>query len=201
MYLFESGKMSTRRGDVIKMEDLLDEATAKTLAIINEKNPSLENKETVAEQVGVGALKFNKLYNSRAKDTMFDWDRMLNFEGETGPYVQYTHARACSVLRKAGDPPTTPDPASLTEDEPFEVARLLHSFPDKIRDAAVKYEPFIIARHMVALAQAYNAFYHKHQILCDNSQTRNARLALTNATRQVLKTGLALLGIDAPVVM
>jgi arginyl-tRNA synthetase len=216
MYLFESGKMSTRRGDVIKMEDLLNEAVEKTLAIINEKNPELQNKESVAEQVGIGALKFNKLYNSRTKDTVFDWDRMLNFDGETGPYVQYTHARACSVLRKSLSADSrmdfgalglalvsgpTFDASLLCDDEPFEVMRLIHDFPAKVRDAATKYEPFIIARQLVALAQTYNAFYHKHQILVEDEPTRRARLALTAAVRQVLKTGLGLLGISAPVVM
>ncbi|MCL1845740.1 MAG: arginine--tRNA ligase [Defluviitaleaceae bacterium] len=216
MYLFESGKMSTRRGDVIKVEDLLDEAVAKTLAIINEKNPELLNKERVAEQVGVGALKFGKLYNSRIKDTVFDWDRMLNFEGETGPYVQYTHARACSVLRKSLSADsnmdfgalgvalitgTTFDSSILDDDEAFDVLRILHDFPAKVVDCAEKYEPFIIARHMVALAQAYNTFYTKHQILVDDEPTRRARLALTAAVRTVLKTGLGLLGIAAPAVM
>lgn len=216
MYLFEGGKMSTRRGEVIKIEDLLDEATAKTLEIINEKNPNLANKEHVAEQVGIGALKFNKLYNSRIKDTVFDWDRMLNFEGETSPYVQYTHARACSVLRKALSEDSlmdfgalglamisgpTFDASLLTEDEPFEVMRIIHDFPAKVRSAAEKYEPYIIARQLVALAQAYNAFYNKHQILVDDEPTRRARLTLTAAVRQVLKIGLELLGIAAPVVM
>ncbi|MCL1842843.1 MAG: arginine--tRNA ligase [Defluviitaleaceae bacterium] len=216
MYLFESGKMSTRRGDVIKMEDLLDEAFAKTLEIIDEKNPNLHNRELVAEQVGVGALKFNKLYNSRIKDTVFDWERMLNFEGETGPYVQYTHARSCSVLRKSLSTDSrmdfgalglalisgpTFDSTFLTEDESFDVMRLLHDFPAKITLAAEKYEPFIIARHLIALAQAFNAFYNKYQILVDDEPTRRARLVLTAAVRQVLKTGLGLLGISAPVVM
>jgi arginyl-tRNA synthetase len=216
MYLFEGGKMSTRRGEVVKIEDLLDEAAAKTLEIINEKNPDLPNKEYVAEQVGIGALKFNKLYNSRIKDTVFDWDRMLNFEGETGPYVQYTHARACSVLKKSLSADSrmdfgalglalisgpTFDASLLAQDEPFEVLRIIHDFPAKIKDAAAKREPFIVARHLVALAQAYNAFYHKHQILDDDEPTRRARLALTAAVRQVLKTGLGLLGISAPVVM
>ncbi|MCL2386447.1 MAG: arginine--tRNA ligase [Defluviitaleaceae bacterium] len=216
MYLFEGGKLSTRRGDVIKIEDLLEETVAKTLAIINEKNPNLSNKEHVAEQVGIGALKFNKLYNSRIKDTVFNWDRMLNFEGETGPYVQYTHARACSVIRKALREDSnldfgtmglamisgaTFDPSLLADDEPFEVLRMIHDFPTKVRDSAEKYEPFIIARQLVAVAQAYNAFYHKHQILVDHEPTRRARLVLTSAVRQVLKTGLSLLGISAPVVM
>ncbi|MCL2198086.1 MAG: arginine--tRNA ligase [Defluviitaleaceae bacterium] len=216
MYLFEKGKMSTRRGDVIKVEDLLDEAVSKTLEIINEKNPDLNNKERVAEQVGIGALKFNKLYNSRIKDTVFDWDRMLSFDGETGPYVQYTHARACSVLKKSLSAESRMDFGALglalisgssfdadllADDEPFEVLRIIHDFPAKIQDAAEVYEPYIIARHLIALAQAYNAFYHKHQILAEEEPVRRARLALTAAVRQVLKTGLGLLGIAAPVVM
>ncbi|MCL2047174.1 MAG: arginine--tRNA ligase [Defluviitaleaceae bacterium] len=216
MYLFESGKMSTRRGDVIKIEDLLDEAVTKTLEIINEKNPDLPNKERVAEQVGIGALKFNKLYNSRMKDTMFDWDRILSFDGETGPYVQYTHARACSVLKKSLSADSrldfgelglalisgsTFDAGLLSDDESFDVLRIMHDFPAKIKDAAEKYEPFIIARQLVALAQAYNIFYHKHQIIVDDEPVRRARLTLTAAVKLVLKTGLGLLGISAPVVM
>jgi len=216
MYLFEAGKMSTRRGDVIKIEDLLDEAVAKTLEIINEKNPDLPNKNFVAEQVGIGALKFNKLYNSRMKDTMFDWERILSFDGETGPYVQYTHARACSVLKKSlcadsrldfgelglaliSNPKF--DENFLCDDEPFEVLRIIHDFPSKIKNAAEKHEPFLVARQLVALAQAYNVFYHKYQILAEDEPTRRARLTLTAAVRQVLKTGLELLGINAPVVM
>ena len=220
LFLFEGGKISTRRGEVIKMKDLLDEAVAKTHAIIQEKNPELASRGSgagsVAEQVGIGALKFNKLYNSRTKDTMFDWDRMLNFEGETGPYVQYTHARACSVLRKAlpGESKMdfgemalglisslSFDPRYLTEDETFEVVRMLHTFPAKIEEACAKYEPFIIARQLMSLAQGFNAFYHKHVILTDHESTRRCRLVLTAAVRQVLKTGLGLLGIDAPAVM
>jgi len=216
MLLFENGKLSTRRGEVIKVEDLLNEATSKTLAIINEKNPELRNKEHVAEQVGIGALKFSRLYNGRIKDTTFDWDRMLNFEGETGPYVQYTHARACSVLRKALSDESrmdfgqmglalisgpTFDASLLTEDEPFEVMRILHDFPAKVQDAAEKNEPYIIARHIIALAQAYNSFYTKHVILVDDEPLRRARLVLTASVRQVIKTGLELLGISAPVVM
>jgi arginyl-tRNA synthetase len=216
MYLFESGKMSTRRGEVIKVEDLINEAVAKTLDIIQERNPTLHDKQTVAEQVGIGALVFNKLYNTRSKDTYFDWERMLSFDGETGPYVQYTHARACSVLKKSLSAESrmdfgqlglalisgpTFDAALLTEDEPFEIMRLLHDFPQRVKAAAAKYEPYLIARHLVAIAQAYNGFYTKYQILADDEPTRRARLALTAAVRQVLKTGLGLLGISAPVVM
>jgi len=206
MSLFEGGKLSTRKGDVIKVEGLLDEAVSKTLAIIEEKNPNLADKETVAEQVGVGALTFNQLYTGRIKDTMFNWDRMLNFEGETGPYVQYTHARACSVMEKGGlsadaAPSALVDTEFLTDDESFEVLRVMNDFPSKVEEAAAKYEPFIIARQIMALSQAFNAFYHKHVILVDDIPVRTARLALTSAVRQVLKTGLNLLNIVAPQAM
>ena len=203
-YVFEGGeKMSTRRGEFVKIVDLMDEAVAKTLAIIQEKNPGLPDKETVAEQVGVGALVFNKLYNSRAKDIVFNWDRILSFDGETGPYVQYAHARCCSVLSKGGIAPDADltaglDTTDLTNDESFAVARLLYDYPARIIEAAEKYEPFIIARHLVAVAQAYNAFYHKHIILVDEPAVRQARLALTAAVRTILKNGLGLLNITAP---
>jgi len=216
MFLFESGKLSTRKGDVIKAEDVINEAVSKTFAIIEEKNPGLFNKHAIASQVGIGALIFNKLYNSRAKDTMFNWERMLNFDGETGPYVQYAHARACSVLRKA-----LPDESMLDfntmalaivsknefdgeliiEDEAFEILRALNIFPQKVHEAAEKYEPYIIARHLVTIAQAFNIFYHNHIILTDDLSLRQARLALTAAVRQVLRTGLSLLGMTAPAVM
>ena len=202
MLLFEEGKLSTRRGKVIKIEDLLNEAVSKTMSIIEEKNPNLPNKEEVAAQVGIGALVFGKLYNSRNKDTMFNWDRMLNFDGETGPYVQYAHARCCSVLAKAGtadtDLLTGLNTNHLSDDEAYAVLRLIYDFPSKIEEAAEKYEPFIIARHVVALAQAYNAFYHNHMILVDDADIKQARLAITSAVKHVLKTGLALLNISAP---
>ena len=206
MYTFESGKMSTRRGEVIKAEDVLEEAVAKTLSIIHEKNPDLPNKEAIAEQVGIGALAFNRLYNNRIKDIVFDWERILSFEGETGPYVQYTHARCCSVLNKAGlgpgaDLTANMDAAHLADDEAFAVLRLLYDYPACIVEAAEKYEPFLISRHMVALAQAYNAFYHRHIILVDEPGVRQARLALTAAVGQVIKSGLGLLNIAAPVAM
>jgi arginyl-tRNA synthetase len=203
MYRFESGRMSTRSGDFIKMEELLDETVEKTLAIINEKNPQLHNKETVAEQVGIGALIFNRLYNGRIKDTVFNWQHMLNFEGETGPYVQYTHARACSVLEKAGAPPQADpfDPSLLTEPEAFDVIRALYDYPAAIADAAHKNEPYLIARQLIKLAQAFNIFYHKNTILTDNTALKTARLTLTGAVRNILRGGLSLLGINAPCTM
>ena len=199
MYLFETGRMSTRKGDVLKIEDLLNEAVAKTRAIIEEKNPDLADKDTVAEQVGVGALIFNRLYNGRIKDTLFNLQQMLNFEGETGPYVQYTHARTCSVLAKAGDMPFDDyDAALLSEPEVFDVVRLLHDYPAAIQDAADKYEPFLISRHLVALAQAFNVFYHRNIILVEDEAVKKARLTLTKAVGIVLNNGLSLLGIAAP---
>ena len=205
MLRFSEGNMSTRRGNVIKLEALLDEAVAKTKAIIDEKNPNLANKDKVAEEVGIGALIFGKLYNSRIKDTVFNWDAMLNFEGETGPYVQYTHARACSVLEKGGynieTASTNLDPTLLTEDEAINVIRLIYDFPAKVEEAAAKFEPFIIARQVVALAQAFNFYYHKNIILVDDENLRLTRLALTAAVAQILRIGLSLLGMSAPSAM
>jgi arginyl-tRNA synthetase len=199
LFIFPEGKMSTRQGRVVKMEDLINESIEKTLEIINEKNPGLADKELVAEQVGVGALIFNKLYNSRIKDVMYSLEKMLSFDGETGPYVQYTHARACSVLEKAGGASADGfDGGLLEDDEAFTVLKHLYDYPSKIADAAEKYEPFIIARQLVAIAQAYNAFYHNHVVLVDDSEVRAARLALTKAVRDTLAGGLALLGISAP---
>jgi len=204
MFRFEGGKMSSRRGDVIKMEELLDEAVAKTRAIIEEKNPTLADKDIVAEQVGIGALMFNKLYTNRIKDTVFNWELMLNFDGETGPYVQYAHARACSVLEKGGYNASHDlvfDPTLLADDEAFDVLRIIYDFPAKIEDAAAKYEPFMIARQLVALAQAFNAFYHHHVVLVEDESVRQARLTLVAAVKTQLKIGLGLLGISAPTAM
>jgi len=198
MYNFEEGKMSTRRGQVIKADEVIDEAVAKTLAIIQEKNPELPNKEAVAGAVGIGALIFNRLYNSRIKDVTFSWDRILNFEGETGPYVQYAHARCCSVLAKASEKVTEYDAKYLADEEAFAVARLLYDYPKCITEAANKNEPYLVARQLMAIAQGYNAFYHKHIILADDQDVRSARLALTAAVGQVLKSGLGLLNIAAP---
>ena len=199
----EDGKLSTRKGKVVLMEDLLDEAVKKTMGIINDKNPDLPDKEEVAKEVGIGAVIFDDLYNGRIKDIVFSWDRMLNFDGETGPYVQYTHARACSVLKKAGymenkESLTDIDYSVLTDDASVDVCKMLEGYSDKIKEAASRYEPSVIARYLVDLSQAFNKFYHDNVILTDDDKVRNARLAVVDAVRLVIKSGLEILGIKAP---
>ena len=195
----DSGKLSTRHGNVVLMEDLLHQAIAETKKIIEEKNPDLPNKEEVAKQVGIGAVIFNDLYNTRIKDVVFSWERMLNFDGETGPYVQYTHARSCSILKKAPEFSMDAIDYSKLEDEAsMDVCKLLEAFPDKIKDAAAKLEPYLVTRHLVAISQVFNKFYHDNPILNSEPEVRQARLAVVVAVKTVLAEGLALLGIEAP---
>ncbi|KEQ24973.1 arginine--tRNA ligase [Paenibacillus tyrfis] len=199
----EGAKLSTRKGMVVNLEDLLGKAIEKTREIIEEKNPNLENKDEVARKVGVGAIIFNDLSNNRIKDIVFSWDEALNFEGETGPYVQYTHARTCSVLAKA-DPSETQsfegfDPKHLENEEAQGVLKQLYLFKERVEQAMHKLEPSIISRYLVDLAQSFNRFYHECPILkVDDAGVRKARLALVESVRITLKNGLALIGIEAP---
>ncbi len=196
------GKLSTRKGNVVLMEDLLDEAVAKTLNIINEKNPNLENKEEVAKQVGIGAVIFNDLYNSRIKDVVFSWERILNFDGETGPYVQYTHARASSVLARAENFDKNNVDFSLLQDEAsFELVKLLSNYNAKLLDVTVKDEPFVLSRFTMEVARAFNKFYHDNIILTDDVVLTNTRLLVVEATATVINNALGLLGIEAPKAM
>jgi len=193
------GTLSTRKGKVVFLEDVLRESIEKTRAIMKDKSPDLENMDEVAKEVGVGALVFSTLSSARIKDIVFDWDRALNFEGETGPYCQYTHARCCSLLSRAGyDPGAEVDYSLITDPESIEVARLLHGFPAVVKSAGEKYEPYLIARFVVDLCQAFNRFYLAHRILGEPRDVQNARLALTACAKQVIATGLYLLGIAAP---
>ncbi len=199
MVSMEDGTLSTRKGRVVFLEEVFQKAIEKTYAIISEKSPQLEDKETVARQVGVGALVYNTLAASRIKDITFSWDRALNFEGESGPYCQYTHARCCSVLAKAESIPTGDiDYATLDDPHAIALIRLLGSYPRAIHQACSQNEPFHITRHVTDIAQAYNKFYYENRILDAAPNERDARLILTQATRDVIAGGLALLGIAAP---
>ena len=199
----EEGTMSTREGRVIFLEDVLNRAVDQTREIIKEKNVNTENIEETAAAVGIGAVIFNELSNYRIKDYVFSWEHVLNFEGETGPYVQYTHARACSILRNAGEEVVAKakagfDPSYITGDSAHELVTLLYELPAVIAEAGEKYEPSIVTRHIVDIAQAYNRFYHDEHILVENEDEKVAKVALVMAARAAIRNGLALLGMKAP---
>ena len=199
MVSLEEGTLSTRKGRVVFLEDVLNKAIESTKNIIEERNPELENKELVARQVGIGAILFQELFNQRIKDYTFNWERTLSFDGETGPYVQYTHARASSLLIKGNfNPEDKVDFSKLTNDDEINVIRMLYDFPMAIIDAMEKNEPFFITRQIVEIAKAFNKFYNSTQIITGDEESKNARLALVYSTKIVIKTGLGLLGIDAP---
>ena len=196
MVSMEDGAMSTRTGKVVFLEDVLDKCVEKAARIIEEKNEKLDNKEEVARQVGTGAVIFGALYNNKIKDIVFSFDKVLNFDGETCPYVQYTGARCNSVLKKGGEIGAYSVP-SLTEEE-YAVVALLGAFPDVVREAGEKYEPSFVTRFAVELAKAYNKFYIANKIIGSEDSVKNFRLALTKATHTVLKASFRLLGIEIP---
>ena len=192
------GAFSTRKGNMVKLRDVLAAACDKTYDIICEKSPDLEDKQTIARQVGIGALIWNSLYNGRIKDVVFDWDAVLNFDGETGPYAQYTHARACSVLRKADYLAGAVDYSALTDVEAGAVVAAIDAFPAAVVEAMEKNEPYVVTRAVMGVCAAFNKFYYEQRILADDAAVRQARLALTDATRRVVAIGLNLIGIHAP---
>lgn len=199
MVSLEDGAMSTRKGRVAYLKDALDKAVEKSLEIITEKSPNLEDKEDVAEKVGVGAVIFSTLYNNRIKDMVFTYDKVLNFEGETGPYVQYTNARCLSVLNKVGRyDGSEADYSAIDDDESAYIITLLEKFTDVLRDVVSKNEPCILARYLVDLAQSYNKFYLVDKIAGEPVPVMTARAMLTEATHIVIEEGLRLLGIAAP---
>lgn len=190
-------KLSTRKGNVILLEPTIAEAVKRSLAQIDTKNPDLVNKEAVAHAVGVGAIKFYDLKTDRTNGYDFDLEAMVSFEGETGPYVQYAHARIQSILRKADFQPQAAENYQLSDTESWEIIKLIQDFPNTIVRAADNFEPSLIARFAIHLAQSFNKYYAHTRIL-DNSPERDSRLALSYATATVLKEALALLGVEAP---
>lgn len=197
MVSLEEGTMSTRKGNVVFLEDVINKCIEKAYTIIDEKNPNLENKEDVAKKVGVGAVIFGALYNNKIKDIVFSYDKVLNFDGETSVYVQYTCARANSVLQKGGIPTEYEIPELSAEE--VELVKAIATFPDVVKTAAEKYEPSCIARFAVDVAQKFNKFYFNCKILAaEDEKTKNFRLVLTNATLQALKNAFRLLGIGIP---
>ena len=193
-------KIGTRKGNSVFLEDILNESIEKVKVIINEKNPNLENKEEIARKVGVGAIIFNDLSNSRIKDEIFDWDTILNFQGETGPYMQYIYVRTKGLLEKAGYIPDFEniDCKYLNEKQAIEIVKLIYQFEATIKNAAEKNEPSIIARYLIDLAQAFSNFYNEYKVITENKELQDARLFITLAVGQVLKTGAELLGIEMP---
>ena len=198
MVSLEDGAMSTRKGKVVWLEDVIAKCVEKAYAVINEKNPDLENKGEIAEKVGIGAVIFGALYNNKIKDITFSYDKVLSFEGETSVYVQYTCARAMSVIEKsAGYEACLPDSIEPVEEE-FEVVKALAAFPDVVLDAAEKYEPSYVARYAVDLAQKFNKFYFDCKILTAQSGVKNFRILLTKCVLRTLENALGLLGIGVP---
>ncbi|MDR1271579.1 MAG: arginine--tRNA ligase [Clostridiales Family XIII bacterium] len=206
----ESGKMSTREGNVVFLADVLGEAVEKTEEIIREKGVLTEDERETAEMIGIGAVIFQELHNNRRKDYVFSWDKVLSFEGETGPYVQYSYARASSILSKAGEADvcaaaelytssnTGGGSGYFTGENAFGLAKLIAGFPETVAAAAEKFEPSIVTRHAVDIAQAFSAYYHDEQILVDDRSERIAKLGLVISARHAVKNALTLLGVRTP---
>lgn len=195
----EGGKLSTRSGNIVYAEDILKESVSKIKEIIEQKNPDLENKDEVAKKVGIGAIIFNDLYNQRIKDVTFTWEKIHNFDGETCPYVQYTYARAASVLRKTGITEVGEIDASLvTDDTSVALLKEIERFPQIVKTAAERLEPSVVSRYVMAVAQAFNRFYHENQCNVEDENLMKARVKLVIVAKQVIKDGLELLGIQCP---
>ncbi len=202
----EEGTMSTRSGRVVFLEDVLNKSVEKTREIMAEKHADPATIEATAKDVGIGAVMFQELSNSRIKDYVFSWDKVLNFDGATGPYVQYTHARAASVLRNAQADEKyiksalegCADLGAVCGPSGYELVKLLYRFPDVVEEAGEKYEPCIVTRHIIEVAQAFNKFYHDEHIIVEDETEKNAKLLLTASAKQVIANGLGLLGIKAP---
>ncbi len=200
MVQLPTGKMSTREGNIIKLEELLNEAIERAEKIIEEKNPELEDKKETAKKVGVGAVIFNDLSNSRVKDEIFEWDKILNFQGETGPYIQYTYVRTKSVLEKAEKLPELKDIKLDVLNDIYSqtIIKLIYNFQDILVQVTRKEEPSILSRYLIDLAKAFSSFYNENKIIVEDKDIQNARVYLTYAVNQVLKNGVELLGMQMP---
>ena len=202
MVSLQEGTLSTRRGNVVYLEDLLNKSIEKVMEILDnrekEKGQNIDDKEKLAKQVGVGAIKFQELFNQRIKDYTFDWGNTLSFEGETGPYVQYTHARINSILDRGNFEPVSIEENLLKEESEINLLRLIYNFSNVVIDAHEKYEPYFITRHITEVAKEFNKYYNSTQILVEDSKLKEQRLMLAYAVKTVIKAGLGLLGIEAP---
>ncbi len=200
MVSLPTGRMSTRLGNVVKIEDLLNETIEKAKVIINEKNPDLENKDEVAKKVGIGAIIFNTLSTSNIKDQIFDWNTALNFNGETGPYLQYMYVRTNSILNKLEKIPNINDiDISLLNDEhSIRLVKEIYDFNNIIKQAADKNEPYIISKYLINVAKLFSIFYNENKIITDDKKTSDARVYLTYCVNLVLKIGAGLLGMQMP---
>ena len=201
MTRLSTGRMSTREGNVIKVEDLLKESISRVNDIIQEKNPDMENREEEAKKIGIGAVIFNNLCTTIIKDQIFDWNTVLNFNGETGPYIQYVYVRTKSVLEKAGNTPSLSDVKVelLTDKESIKIVQNLYQFEDILMQCVEKNEPSILARYLITLGQSYSNFYNENKIIDgENIELQNARVYLTKSVGNTLKIGAKLLGIEMP---
>ncbi len=200
MVHLKTGKMSTREGNVIRVNDLLGEAVSRVEKIIEEKNPDMENKHENAKKIGIGAITFSNVGTTIIKDQIFDWDTILNFNGETGPYVQYTYVRTQSVLKNIDKLPNVHeiDTKQLENKEAIKIIKLIYNFKEKIIEATNKNETSILARYLLDLAKAYSSFYNEYKIMVDNIKEKEARVYLTYITGLILKSGMNLLGIEMP---
>ena len=200
MVSLPTGKMSTRLGNVVKIEELISETINKAKEIIEEKNPQLPNKEEIAKKVGIAAIVFNTLSSTNIKDQIFDWNVALNFQGETGPYIQYTYVRTKSVLEKVENLPEAKEIKlnNLMDEYSLDLVNLLYSFEDVLKQVTNKNEPGILARYLIEIAKSYSAFYNENKIICEDKDIQNARVYLTYCVGKVLKQGAELLGMEMP---
>ena len=200
MVRLSTGKMSTREGNVVKVEDLLNESIDRVKKVIEEKNADMENKEEEAKKIGIGAVIFNNLCTTIIKDQVFDWDTVLNFNGETGPYIQYIYVRTKSVLEKAGYIPNIDEinVNVLQDKQSLNVIKILYKFGEILEAVVQKNEPSILARYLIDLAGSYSNFYNENKIIDEDKNVQNARVYLSKSVGTVLKTGASLLGIEMP---